>query len=247
MNPYAALCDDFGLFAYLNTKLDLPTGSETVVHFFETIQKSFPQMTEFARRENGEFVLEEDRNEGSLRSVTLESRRLASAHMNPDSLEDADRQHERVLEIAPFHLDLSRINCDSLDVVFTFDFLYQGNHDEVVAEALAQGSPFEGLLQLPGSRVTHFEPSMMVTLDDHGRLQARLWVESRTTAYQVQTGTYTEAPITVYFQLHQDWNRQPFKNFSDAYWNRRHLAQELIESHVLPGILLPLHQTISTR
>src|SRR5580658_6079942 len=118
MNPYAALCDDFGLFAYLNTKLDLPTSSETVVHFFETIQKSFPQMTEFARRENGEFVLEEDRNEGSLRSVTLEPRRLASAHMNPDSLEDADRQHGRVLDIAPFHLDLSRLNCDSLDVVF---------------------------------------------------------------------------------------------------------------------------------
>ncbi len=247
MNPYAALCDDFGIFTYLNTKLELPSNSETVLHFFESIQKTFPAMTEFERRESGEFVLEEDREEGSMRSVTLEPRRLASAHMNPDSLEDADRQHERVLEIAPYHLDLSSLNCESLDVVFTFDFLFQGNHDEVVAEALAQGSPFEGMLQLPGSRVTHFEPSMMVTLDDHGKLQARLWVESRTTAFQVQTGHYTETPITVYFQLHQDWSRPPFKSFSEAYWHRRHLAQELVESHVLPGILLPLHQTISTR
>lgn len=178
MNPFAALCDDFGVFAYLNTKLDLPTASETVLHFFEAIQKSFPEMTGFERREDGEFVLEEEQEEGSLRSVTLEPRRLASAHMNPPSLEDSDRQHERVLDLAPYHLDLSSLNCDSLDVVFTFDFLYNGNHDEVVAEALAQGSPFEGLLQLPGSRVTHFEPSLMVTLDDACRLQARMWVES---------------------------------------------------------------------
>ena len=120
MNPYAALCDDFGIFAYLNTKLELPTGTETVLHFFEAIQKSFPNMTEFERRETGEYALEEDREEGSMRSVTLEPRRLASAHMNPDSLEDADRQHERVLEIAPYHLDLSSLNCESLDVVFTF-------------------------------------------------------------------------------------------------------------------------------
>ena len=247
MNPFSALCDDFGIFTSVNTKLDLPSSSETVLHFFEAIQKSFPQMTEFERREAGEFVLEEDTDEGSLRSVTLEPRRLASVHMNPESLEDADRQHELVLRIAPYHLDLSSLNCESFDVLFTFDFLYQGNHDEVVAEALAQGSPFEGLLQLPGSRVTQFEPSMTVTLDDSGRLQARLWVESRTTAFQVRTGSYAETPITVYFQVRQDWSRQPFKNFVDAYANRRRLAQELIESHVLPGILLPLHQTISTR
>jgi hypothetical protein len=247
MNPYASLCDDFGVFAYINTKLDLPNSSETVLHFFEAIRKSLPTMTEFERRESGEFVLEEDQEEGSLRSVSLEARRLASAHMNPDDLEDADRQHERVLSIAPYHLDLTTLNCDSLDVVFTFDFLYTGNHDEVVAEALAQGSPFEGLLQLPGSRVTHFEPSMMVTLDESCRLQARLWVESRTTAFQVQTGQYTEAPITVYFQIHQEWSKQPFKSFADAYQNRRRLAQELVDNHVLPGILLPLHQTISTK
>lgn len=247
MNPFAAVCDDFGVFAYLNTKLELPTSSETVLHFFEAIQKSFPEMTAFERRESGEFVLEEEQEDGSLRSVTLEPKRLASAHMNPPSLEEADRQHERILDLAPYHLDLSGLNCDSLDVVFTFDFLYNGNHDEVVAEALAQGSPFEGLLQLPGSRVTHFEPSLMVTLDDACRLQARMWVESRTTGFQVKTGQYAEAPITVYFQLHQEWNGNRFKSFSEAYHDRRRLAQELVESHVLPGILQPLHLTITTR
>jgi len=247
MNPFSSYCDDFGIFADVNTKLDLPSSSETVLHFFDAIQKTFPQMTSFERREADQFVLEEDQDEGSLRSVTLEPRRLASVHMNPATLEDADRQHMRVLEIAPYHLDLTALNCDSLDVVFTFDFNYQGNHDEIIAEALAQGSPFEGMLQLPGSRVTQFEPSMMVTLDEEGLLQARLWVESRTTVFQVRSGQFDRAPIRVYFQLHQDWSRAPFKTFAEAYKNRRRLAQELIETHVVPNILVPLHQTIATR
>lgn len=247
MNPYCGLCDDFGGFCYLNAKLDLPSSSETVLHFFDAIQKHFPTMTGFERRESGDFVIEEEGEEGSLRSVILEQRRLTSAHMNPDDLGDADKQHETVLSMAPFHLDFSFRNCNSLDVVFTFDFLYTGNHDEVIAEALSQGSPFESFLQLPGSQVTHFEPSMAVDLEEGGRLQARLWVESRTSAFEVQTGQYKEAPITVYFQVHQDWGSRPFKSYGEAYQSRRRLAQELIESQVLPGVLLPLQQTISTR
>jgi hypothetical protein len=247
MNPYAALCDDFGIFGYLNSKLDLPAGPDTVVHFFEALQKSMPELTQFDRRESGEFVLEEERDEGSFRSVTLEGRRLASAHMNPAELADADRQHERVLEIAPYHLDISPLKCDSLDVVLTFDFLYKGNHHEVVAEALAQDSPFEGFLQMPGSRVTSFEPAMMVALDESARLQARVWVESRTSNYELRTGQYNEAPITVYFLVHQDWGKNPHKDYVTAYRHQRQLAQELVDNHVLPGILLPLHQTISIK
>ena len=43
MNPYSSLCDDFGVYVYLNTKMELPTGRETVLHFFDGLQKTFPQ------------------------------------------------------------------------------------------------------------------------------------------------------------------------------------------------------------
>src|SRR3954447_18129899 len=162
MNPYASLCDDFGVAAYLNTRMDLPTGRETVLHFFQTIQKSFPLMTDFDRRENGDYVLEEDREQGSYRWATLESRRLCSGYVNPQALEDADAQHERVLEVGPAHLDLHSLDCEALDVLFSFDFLYSGNHDEVVAEALAARSPLDNLMQLPGSKVINFEPTLMM-------------------------------------------------------------------------------------
>ena len=95
MNPYPTLCDDFGVYVYLHTKVDLPSSAETVLHFFDAVQKAFPDLTEFERREAGEYVLEEDREQESCRSVALDSRRLVSAYTNPPTLEDADAQQDR--------------------------------------------------------------------------------------------------------------------------------------------------------
>jgi len=39
MNPYSSLCDDFGVYVYLNTRMELPTNRETVLHFFESLRK----------------------------------------------------------------------------------------------------------------------------------------------------------------------------------------------------------------
>src|SRR6266436_3993485 len=83
MIPYSSLCDDFGVYVYVNTKMELPSNRETVLHFFESLRKTFPQMTDFDCRDNGEYVLEEDREQGSYRWVTLESQRICSGHVNP--------------------------------------------------------------------------------------------------------------------------------------------------------------------
>jgi hypothetical protein len=247
MNPYSSLCDDFGVYTYLNTKMELPQGRETILHFYDSLQKSFPRMTEFERRESGEYVLEEDREHGSYRWVTLDQRRLCAGFVNPPALEDADAQHERVLELAPYHLDFSNLDIEALDVLFVFDFNYSGNHDEVVAEALSVNSPLEQLLQLPGSRVLNFEPSVMLAMDEQCRLQCRLSVETRTNAYQVRTGQFPEAPISVYFTIRQYWGRQPFKTLVESYQNQRRICQELVDSHVVPAVIRPLAQTIAAK
>src|ERR1700722_14059502 len=126
MNPYTSLSDDFGVYVYLNTKMDLPSGRETVLHFFDGLRKTYPQMTDFDHRESGEFVLEEDREQGSYRWVTLESRRLCTGYVNPPELEMADAQHEHILEVAPIHLDFNPLDCEALDVLFAFDFMFSG-------------------------------------------------------------------------------------------------------------------------
>ncbi len=42
MNPYSSLCDDFGVYTYVNTKMPLPTGRETILHFFDGLRKTYP-------------------------------------------------------------------------------------------------------------------------------------------------------------------------------------------------------------
>ncbi len=247
MNPYSSQCDDFGVYVYANTKMELPNRRETVLHFFDALQKTFPQMTDFDRRESGEFVLEEDREQGSYRWVTLETQRICTGYVNPPSVEAADVQHERVLEIAPYHLDLSPLDVEALDVLFAFDFMYTGNHDEVVAEALGLNTTLEQLLQMPGTRVLNYEPSLMLALDEHCRAQCRLSIETRTNAYQIRTGQYPEAPISVYFTVRQYWGRQPYKTFVESYKNQRKICQELVDAHIIPAIIRPLAQTIAAK
>jgi hypothetical protein len=247
MNPYSSLCDDFGVYVHLNTKMNLPSNRETVLHFFDSIKKQFPQMTDFECRENGEFVLEEDREQGSYRWVTLEQRRICSGHLNPPSLEVADTQHERILELAPYHLDFNALDCEALDVLFAFDFMFTGNHDEVVAEALGLNTTLETLLQMPGSRVINYEPSLMLSLEESCRLQCRLNIETRTNAYQIRTGQFPEAPISVYFTVRQYWGRQPHESFAESYRNQRRICQELVDSHIVPSVVRPLAQTIAAK
>jgi len=227
--------------------MELSTRRETVLHFFEAVQKTFPKMLDFDRRENGDFYLEEERDQGSYRWVTLEPRRLCLGYINPPGLEDVDSTNERILEMAPYHLDLNSLDTESMDVLFNFDFTYAGNHDEVVAEALGLGSPMETLLQLPGSRVINFEPSMMLALEENCRLQCRMSIETRTNAYQIRTGHFPEAPISVYFTVRQYWGKQSFKTFVDSYENQRRIVQELTDSHLIPHVIQPLSRTISAK
>jgi hypothetical protein len=247
MNPYASLCDDFGAYVYVNTKMDLPSAREPVLHFFSSLKKAFPALTDFEQREAGEFTLEEDREHGSYRWVTLEARRLAAGYLNPPTLEAAELLHEHVLEIAPYHLDLSGMDCEALDTMYAFDFVYQGNHDEVVAEALGTTTSLDKIITLPHCKIIGFEPTLLFTLDDACRLQCRLSIETRTTAYHVRTGSFPEAPITVYFTVRQYWSRSPYKTFLESYRNQRRHLQELVESSIIPGVMRPLAQTIATR
>ena len=247
MNPYSSVSDDFGVYVYVNTKMNLPSGRETVLHFFDRLRKAVPAMTDFDCRENGEYVLEEDREQGSYRWVTVDSRRLATGYVNPPEVEAADAQHEQVLETAPYHLSMSPLDCEALDVLFAFDFVFSGNHDEVVAEALGLNTTLENLLQLPGSRVINYEPSLMLSLDEACRLQSRLSMETRTNAYQIRTGQFPEAPISVYFTVRQYWGRQPFKDFVESYRHQRRVLQDLVDAHIIPAVVRPLAQTIAAK
>ena len=52
--------------------------------------------------------------------------------------------------------------------MYGFDFHFDGNHDEVVAEAIGVGHGLEGLFELPKSQVIKFEPSLTLALNESG-------------------------------------------------------------------------------
>ena len=70
MNPYSSLSDDFYVNMNLSTEMELPSNRETVLHYFEQIQKKYPEMRNFYSREKHDFILEEDKDKGNYRLTT---------------------------------------------------------------------------------------------------------------------------------------------------------------------------------
>lgn len=247
MIDYSSLSNDYYINLNLNTEMSLPASRETILGFFERVQKTYPTMRNFYTRESGDFVLEEDKEPGHYRWITIEPRRVCSGYVNPPHPEAAIEQHRLVLELIPYMLSVSTLDCEAIDFMLGFDYSYRGNHDALVSEALGVTPAFEGLLSMPGVQPVNIEPSMTIALDETCRLQARLMVETRTNAYHVRRGEYPEEQISVYFTIRQYGSLPPGVTYEDTLSTLREHSDRLLESHVIDQVLRPLAQAISTK
>ena len=246
-NPYSSFCQDFYVNMRLNTQLNLPHSRETVLHFFERVQKEFPLMNQLRRYDNGDISLEEDRKAGSYRWARLESRRLVSGCVNPPELDDAMALHRFLLELAPYHLGISPLEIEYLEVLFGFDLAYRGNHDDVVVDSLFADSPLACLLDEEGARAVDAQPSIAVALSDDCRLQARVEVLTRTDNQQVRTGEYGDEEISVYLSVRRYWGDRPRDPLEAVFADLFGRADELATNRIVPGILRPISNAISSR
>lgn len=247
MNRYSSLSDDHYVNMNLNTEMELPQNRETVLHFFEQLQKHYPGMRNFYHRERGEYVLEEDKDRGNYRWATVETRRVCSGYVNPPTVEEAIEQHKLVLEMAPFALSVSPMDCESLNVMFGFDFTYRGNHNQVLVEALGVVPAFERLVEIPGATVICHEPSIQLALDNDCRTQCRLSVETRTTAYHVRTGEYPEEQLSVYLTARRYGSLDPGESFVSAMLRLSEICRDLVDNYVVDQVLRPLQHTIAIK
>jgi hypothetical protein len=246
-NPYSSFCEDFYVNMRLGSQLNLPHQRETLLHFFERIQKEFPTMTRFRKSDSGEFNLEEDRSNQDYRWVSLESRRLSAGHVNAASVEESLRLHRLLLQLAPFHLGISPVEIDYLDVLFGFDLSYSGNHDEIVAESLLTDSPLNCLSEETGAKAVDVQPSVTVALSDDCRLQARIDIVTRTNSYQVRTGDYSDDVISVYLILRRYWGDRPRGSMEDLLQDMTDRAIQLCDKHILPKVVRPISSAIASR
>lgn len=246
-NPYASFCQDFYINMRINTQLNLPHNRETVLHFFERVQKEFPGMTQFRRYDNGDFNLEEDRKSGSYRWVRLESKRLVSGYVNPPELDDALRLHKFLLELAPYHLGISPLEIEHVEVLFGFDLAFRGNHDDIVIESLFSESPLACLLEEGGARAVDVQPSIAIALNDDCRLQARVEILTRTDNYQVRTGDYNDDEISVYLTVRRYWGDRPKEPMEAIFEDMFERADQISSRRVVPRIIRPISDAIASR
>lgn len=247
MNRYSSISDDYYVNMNLNTEMELPNNRETVLHFFEQIQKHHPTMRNFYNRDRGEFVLEEDKDQGTYRWATVEPRRVCSGQVNPQTVEEALDQHKLVLDIAPYALSVSPIDCESLNVMFGFDFTYRGNHNALLVEALGVNPAFERMAEIPGATVICHEPSLQLSFDDDCRTQCRVSVETRTTAYHIRTGEFPEEQLSVYLTARRYGSLDAGETFVSAMEKLTGTCHEMIEGYLIDNVLLPLQQAISIK
>lgn len=247
MNRYSSLCDDFYVNMNLSTEMELPNNRETVLHFFERIQKKYPTMRNFYCRDRGDFVLEEDKERGQYRWATIENRRVCSGQVNPENIDDALEQHRLVLDLAPYMLSVSPLDCEALDLLFGFDFTYRGNHNQLLAEALGIAPAMEKLADIPGGGIINYEPSITLALDEQCRLACRLSIETRTSMYHIRSGDYPEDQLSVYLTARQYGSLGSDTTFVSTMENLTRICYELVDTFVIENVLQPLARTIAMK
>ncbi|KAA1257832.1 hypothetical protein LF1_03220 [Rubripirellula obstinata] len=247
MSEYGAFSDDYYLNMNLSTEMDLPTGRESVLHYFEQMRRRFPKMVNFYSRDKGEYVLEEEKEAGSYRWTSLEPRRVNSGVINPESYDAAVDLHAEVLERVPYDLSITPLDCESLSVMLGFDFAYSGNHNEIIAEVVGVPTGFQAFADVPEAKLLSHEPAIQFSLDEDCKTQCRVSLESRTNAFQVRTGEFGEEQISVYLMVRRYDSMGPNEDYAKEFRRLASLCRDLADEHLVSAVLRPLQEAISMR
>lgn len=245
MMPYGSLADDFYANLTLTTEMPLAGNRESVLHYVEQMQKRFTDLASFYARGKHDYVIEGDKESGSYRWAAVDPRRVSAGHINPPRLKDAVALHQHVLEIAPYALSISRLDCEAIDFMVGFDFTYRGNHNQLVAEALGLPPAFEKLAGPLRSRLIHHEPSLTFAVDDDCRMQCRVGVETRTSPQHVRTGDFPDEQLSVYVTTRRYGSLDPQLGFAGTYDQLVKVSRDVIETYVVDSVLEPLAKTIA--
>ena len=244
MSQFQDVCDEHYINLILTTETQFPHQRESVMHFFEQLRKKYPGMRNFYSREHGDYVLEEDKDSGSYRWITLDAKRLSSGFMKPESFEAGCEQHLSILDAIPHQLSISPLDCETLNLTYGFDFAYSGNQYQLLANALGLGATFEKAREIPGAQMVSLDPTIQLALVPDCRIQCRLSFEPRTTAYHVKTNEYPEENLSVFFTLRKYGSIDPGETFVSTFQDLMQRGQKLIDDYLMENVLVPLQTAI---
>jgi len=251
-NTLGAQCDEFYVSSRLFLKLDLTLERETVLHFFERVRREYPALNRFRRREDGSLILEECDEEGGEAAtrhwIRLEAGALRFGCFSPPSSRDCREFSAFVLEQAPYHLTLSDLDIDHLEVVYGFDMEYSGNHDQLVAETLFADHPLAAfVLGEESAHTIECQPYFGIALSGRCDAQAFLEVKSRTTSFEVRTGEYQAQMLSVYLTIRRYWGTKEQQRIAEVHSDLMSIADDLAVRRVVPLVVNPLALAIAGR
>jgi hypothetical protein len=251
---FGALCTDFYINQKIALKMDLPADRETILHLFDRIKRAVPGMDRFHRYE-GELTLESSRRESEYRWIGLRRTSIRTAHVNPSSMEAAYKFHRLVLTEAPYHLTISPLDVDYLELLFGFDLECKSDHDEVIYEALIAGTPLANLLRPMGEagastegtgagKILDVQPMFGMALDAKGEMQAYFEVKTRTRGRRGQPSRYPDEPISLYVTVRRYGPVHKLEELEAAFVTLAEHAETLATERLVPDLLTPIARQI---
>lgn len=243
---FGALCTDFYINHKLSLKMDLPSDRETVLHLFDQIRKAHPSMSRF-RRYDGELALESSRRGGDYRWIALRRTSLRTGNVNPTDMESAYDIHRFALEAAPYHLTISPLDVDFIELLFGFDLECQGNHDEVVYDALIAGSPMADLFRVDGANILEVQPMFALALNEEGDLQASFEIKTQTkTRRGRMSRRHQQEPISLFLTLRKYGPIQRIEELLEIFDLLAQHAENLATERLVPHLLTPISRQITS-
>lgn len=244
-DSYKALCSDFYVNQKVTVKMDLPRSRETVLEFFERVRRQFPQMGHF-RRYREELALESPQTDTPHRWLAVRSNNIRSGAVNAPTTQESYTIHEHVLETAPYFLNVSPLDIDSIELLYGFDLAATGNHDAIVADAILAGSPLRQALELQGATFAHCQPVLGVSFGQNNEYEINVEVKTRG---QQTPGRETEPaaePISVYLILRRLGAVPDLKELPKVLAQLTATGEELVEKRVVPTLLTPIREAIAS-
>ena len=242
---FGALCTDFFINQKLALKLDLPAERETILHFFDRMRKSRPTMNRF-KRYDGELALESARKDASYHWLALRRNSLRTGHVNPDSMQAALDYHRFVLELAPYHLTVSPLDVDYLELLYGFDLECKQNHDAVIFDALFGDTPLAGLMPDEPRRVLDVQPVFGQSLSESGDLQAYIEVKTRPKSRRGSSRRYAGEPISLFLTVRKYGPIENLDSLAPLVTELNEHCETLATEKLIPHLLTPISRVITS-
>lgn len=242
---FGALCTDFYINSKLALKMDLPAERDTILHLCDRVAKSVPSMTHFHRYDN-EVVLESSRREAEYHWLSMRRTSVRTGHVNPQNMDDAYKYHKMVLEVVPYHLSISPLDVDYLELLFGFDLECKNNHDEVVFEALIANTPMAELIKLDSAKILDVQPIFGMSLDEKGTTQAYFEVKTRTRSRRGGTGRYSDEPLSLFLTLRKYGPISQLKQLESTFDELSQHCETLATEKLVPHLLTPIARHITS-